>query len=417
VQINPNADFTYGFQSRRIPSGCLCLIAAMLLGIWLWLNYVYVKQLGVFESCGIDYALLVTGSRLVFSDQPMQVFNRDAIAKELRGYAIYYGKTEPGDQQIGPLPYPVPMFWLYRPFSFLDPISGFKLWTIVNLVIATVVLWQIAAPLGGLRAVAVTALALCFPPLVAGIFFGQPVVVLVLALFLAYRKLQQGKDFQAGLWAGVLFLKMQYPLVLALILAIHRRWQAVAGMALTGGLLLAASLITCGFGWIPAYLQTVQAMSGFREVDPILWPSTMINWRGFLVRETLLPEELGKQITLLLSVLTIASLLLIWRGPWQPTHPRFSLRILATFLVTLLAAIHSHIHGGALLLVPALEFLVAGSRPRYLRSLLIGCYLVNNFTVWSTGWSSTTATVAHASLVVCLLAILYWELRNKSHQM
>jgi hypothetical protein len=402
-------EFANGLLARRMPLGNLVIFAVLVISIWIWLNYLYVKQNGVFHACGIDYALFITGSRLIHSDHPIDVFDRDAIVQELRGFATYYGKTEPGDDQIGPLPYPVPMFWLYTPFSYLDPIRGFKFWVVVNLLIAGFVVWRLCQPLGGLRAIAAACLALGFAPMTAAIFFGQPVAVLLLAFYLAYRSLQRGKDFQAGLFAGLLFLKVQYPMVLLLVLALHRRWQAVAGMAVTGSVLLFTSLIVCGLRWIPAYLDLVQSMSGFREGASILWPTSMINWRGFLVRHTQLNEELGKVITTGLSLVTLASLLLIWRGPWQATSPRFSLRMVASLLVTILSAYHSHIHGAALLLVPALDFLVTGAPPRLIRYLFIGGYIVTLFMVWATGWGATTAVVVHTAMLTCLLAILYWE--------
>src|SRR5262249_35403972 len=152
-----------------------------------------------------------------------------------------------------------------------------------------------------------------FAPLVHALVFGQPVAVLLFAFFMVYRALQRGQDFAAGLWAGVLFLKVQYPLPLVLVFAYKGRWRAVAGMAVTGSCLMASSLVAFGPAGVEAHLETLRAMSGFRQVAQIIWPTMMVNWRGFfcVTLPATASEQLGLALTALFSGLTLASLLVI----------------------------------------------------------------------------------------------------------
>ena len=82
-------------------------------------------------------------------------------------------------------------------------------------------------------------------------------------------------------------------------------------------------------------------------------PRGMIGWRGFAA--TTLPF-LGSSASLLFigtfSLLSLAVLPAIWRGPWNAGSPRFARQLAATVAITLLVAYHSQPHGAALMIVP-----------------------------------------------------------------
>ena len=67
---------------------------------------------------------------------------------------------------------------------------------------------------------------------------------------------------------------------------------------------------------------------------------------------------------MILSAITASSLLVIWRGSWDPRSNRFPFQVLATMLVTFMAAFHSHTHGAAPLLVPGMVLAARGGYPR-----------------------------------------------------
>ena len=201
---------------------------------------------------------------------------------------------------------------------------------------------------------------------------GQPIVLLLFAFDRAYRAWERGRDFEAGLWSGVLFLKVQYLPVLVLVLACKRRWPSVVGIAVTSLLIALASFAVFGERVTSAYLESLRSVSGFREVHPLICPPQMINWRGLLVEILPLwvPEAQAKGLTLLLSALTACSLAAVWRGRWDPTGPKFAMQMLATLLVTMIATYHNHLHGAALLIVPCMVLWARGGGPSPLPLLL-----------------------------------------------
>jgi hypothetical protein len=188
----------------------------------------------------------------------------------------------------------------------------------------------------------------------------------------AYRAWERGRDFEAGLWSGVLFLKVQYLPVLVLVLACKRRWPSLVGIAITSLLIALASFAVFDERVTAAYMESLRSVSGFREVHPLVSPRQMINWRGVL--DSALPwwvsEAQAKGLTLLLSALTACSLAAVWRGRWDPTGPKFPMQMLATLLVTMVATFHNHIHGATLLLVPGMALWARGGGPSPLPSLL-----------------------------------------------
>jgi hypothetical protein len=288
----------------------------------------------------------------------------------VQAYEPYYG-PQADPLKVGPLPYPMPCFLWYAPFSHLTPPVGFLLWAAANLLLAAHVARGLAARLGD-PSWSMTVALLTFFPLAYGLFVGQPVVALLFAFDNAYSDLERGRDFRAGLWAGILLFKVQYPLLLAIVFLMKRRWRALAGLATTATLIVVSSLVALGPSGTMGYLVTLRSMSGFREVHPIIYPHQMINWRGLLVN--VLPasatEAQGRALTLALSALTMSTLPFIWRGPWESSNVRFPAQILATMLITMLCCFHNHLHGATLLLVPAVALLGHGGASPSLRLLL-----------------------------------------------
>ena len=146
---------------------------------------------------------------------------------------------------------------------------------------------------------------------------------------------------------------------------------------LAGLVVLLGSLAIVGPEGLRAQSETLRTMSAFREVDPIIAPRWMINWRGLLA--SFLPEDVtdptGKLITAVLSIATVGLLPLVWWGSWDPRSERFAVQMLATVIIMMLASYHNHIHSAALLLIPGLAVAAQRKRPRSLMAiLLMGLY-------------------------------------------
>src|SRR5204863_8442065 len=125
---------------------------------------------------------------------------------------------------------------------------------------------RLAAPFRAPRAV--TLLAICFVPVVYTLFFGQPSILWMYALYRACRSFARGRDLMAGLWSGALLIKPQYALFLALALAFKRRWAALAGIALDGLGILVSTLLLLGPAGTWTYIQAVRSLAGLSVAGP-----------------------------------------------------------------------------------------------------------------------------------------------------
>ena len=393
------------------------LLAASALQLMLWgvaLGFVWHTR-GLFNWIGIDYGFFWAAGRAFLFDSPVSAYDVHAVTRYIQPLYAYYG-PEADLLQVGPTPYPPIFVLLFTPFAMLDPSTGFMLWTVVNLGVAIYVLHGLAAHFPQGRLVRVV-LGLTFFPLAYSLFVGQMTVILLLALYHAYISFEKGNDFRGGLWTGVLLLKPQYAIFLILVILLKRRWRAVFGVGGTGMALLLSSLVILGPDGLLKYLISLNYASGFRSVNPVVYPEQMISWRAFLINFVpALSETQGVILTAVLSILTAATLLIVWRGPWNPTDERFAMRIMATMVVTLLASFHSHSHGAALLLVPGMILVAQGIGPSLLQAVMRVSLFIPTFIFCLTGATTLVATIliVFQVLVLAMIVLDLADLRDRT---
>jgi hypothetical protein len=339
--------------------------------------------LGLFDWLGIDFGLYWAASRALLAGDTSGFLSLQSLRHYVEPLRAYYTPVGP-PLQVGPTPY-LPILLAIAPLTVFDPSVGFVIWSLLNLALAMVVVFGMCRRFPDANWTR-GALVLCFLPLVYTIWVGQPLVLLLFAFYRGYLALEDRRDLRAGAWLGVLLLKPHYAAVLLLVLVYRRRWRCLLGVALSAAALGAITLALVRPTGVPAYLEMLRYASGFRDVDPVVNPGEMPNWRGLLVNvlPSSITEGQGVFITLALSAATVATLIPIWRGPWQPRAASFPLRMLATMAVTLLVSFHGHIHGAVLLLVPALGVAAGGRGPRIVQRLLrIGLFLPVPFFTFS----------------------------------
>ncbi len=139
------------------------------------------------------------------------------------------------------------------PLLPLGPAGAFYAWTLISLV-ALAAAWWIAAPgTGAARWIWLLA-AVAWYPVLYGLAFGQPALLVMLAALASWRLLESGRPYPAGLVLALgMSLKPQLVLALPLVLLAAGRWRAVAAWAVTIGILAAASLLMLGAGGLADY--------------------------------------------------------------------------------------------------------------------------------------------------------------------
>lgn len=366
---------------------------------------------GLFVVVGVDWARFWGASRAFSHVSPAAAYRLPEIATFMQPLVQYY-QPDVGAVRVGPAPYPPIFLKIFEIFTLPPSPIGFLLWTALNILLAVYVVYRLAKRFPAASRIQVALLMLSTFPLMMAFFVGQMVVLLLVCVMQAVEDFTNGREFRAGLWTGLLVLKPQYAFCLFFVYVIKRRASALAGSAVSAAAIVVGSLAVGGFGGVIAYVRMLfnayPAYAGGTAIDP----RGMIGWRSLVI--TIFPHLSTISSLLLvgvLSLLTIALLPLIWRGPWDPSSERFLRQLAATLAITLLVAYHSQPHGAALLLVPcALLLAHPNASSATLRNLLTGAAalmpvigIVSAFTVGNLSLVSLFISFVLIALVVVLV--------------
>ena len=176
---------------------------------------------------------------------------------------------------------PPPLAWLTVPLAPLGGAGAFWAWTALSLV-ALVAAWSIAAPAGGVARWLWLLAAVAWYPVLYGLAFGQPALVVMLTVVVAHRLLERGRAYAGGAVLGLgMSLKPQLALAVPLVLLAAWRWRAVAAWAVTASVFAAASLATLGWSGLDDYRSLLAEAQG------------LVNNRYFTLAYVLGPGSVG----------------------------------------------------------------------------------------------------------------------------
>ena len=338
----------------------------------------------LFHRLGFDWSLFYAQAMALRAGAGAGMYDQSVIDSYLQPLLGYYGG--PLRSLDGwPQPYPPWFAAVMVPFTLPPAPIGFALWLAVSLAAAALLAYRVKQFVPELGAVGSLTAVLAAIPVAWGLFMGQPVVLLAVAVGEMYVSLKAGKDLRAGLWLSTLLLKPQYALLFGLFILWKRRWRAVAG-AILGGLafgLLGA--LTAGPASFARFAGVIAEMSDLHNA--IAGPTLMMNWRAIvLALRPTIGEEPGLAIVWTLSIATMLAGLAVFRGRWDPSAPAFAARFSVLSVGALIGSYHSHPHGAALLVVPIAAAWAAPTFQAATRvALWAAAYVLTFIVIWITG--------------------------------
>jgi len=373
-----------------------------LLAQWVGESWQGILAQGLFRSIGVDWGWYYAQSRALWLAPPGAMYRLDVLDAYLQPLAAY--TAEPAlALPPGGVPYPPLFAWLFTPFTLVSPPVGFVLWTALNLLGAAFLCWRITQPFAWRDKPCVALVLLTSLPFVFTLLAGQVAIVLACVVAEFYVNLRRGHEYRAGLWLSLLILKPQYALLLAPLLVWKRQWTTVAA-ALTGlAVVFGLSALVAGLQNTLAYPWSIlQEEPGFR--NPLNDPAnTMINWRAIVLNVSPhISNARGLFFTGLLSVFTALGVAAAWRGLWNPGGKRFPGQMSIALLGAVLAAPHSHTHGGVLLAAPFAALLRYGRLGRLARVGIIAAAVLPAAVIL---WDGVVGRLGLSGL-----AIAYWPL-------
>lgn len=396
----------HALHSQRWIFGAAVVINAV---FWAIRTGVEWSVFGLFYVLGVDWSRFWGATEAFVHQGPSAAYSLTSIGQFMQPLSSYYASNiSDMALKVGPAPYPPIFLALFTPFTLPPAPIGFLLWTVFNLLLGFPVARSLASHFPVDQRRAMTALLLLFYPFVMALFVGQMVVILLFAFWKGYRALERGDDLIAGAWFGLLLLKPQYAAVLMLVLLLKRRWSAIAGGTMTGLGLVGSSILVGGLSGCIAYVRMILVDYPNYSGGLAISPQGMISWRALVLNmEPDVGKILGLALTGVLSVISLAMLVVIWRGEWNPRSLRFHNQMLATMLVTLLVAYHSQVHGAALLMVPGA--LIAASEagsPFIKKVMIVGIFVPPFITALSAAIMGYDALIALFYLPLMIIALV-----------
>ena len=227
--------------------------------------------------------------------------------------------------------YPPQVALLFAPFARMPFFWAFLAWAagiIAVYVVCVRIAWLSVAPALPDRWLVVWAAA-AFPPFWNLVMHGQSTVVPLVAFTVAASAFARGQKFTAGLCLGLLAMKPQFALPVAIVSVLTFQGRLIAGMLVTcaGQVLAAAAVFGTGV-WLE-YADATRDLF----LRPALIEPRPYQLHSIRALTRLLPEPAGAVLWGLASAAVIWMLWRAWRGPVPPLV-KFGLLVIASTLVS-----------------------------------------------------------------------------------
>ena len=244
--------------------------------------------------------------------------------------------------------YPPQVALVFAPLSDLPYHLAAGLWSLVSIGVYTFSVrsaWlPVRSALTNFRLVAVCAVG--FAPFWSLILNGQTTAVPILAFSCAAVALSGGRKFLAGLAFGLLFIKPQFGLVLALVVVVCREWSILAGLAACACIQLTLVLGLLGHTVLLDYVAVLRHIAALQDA---LEPSVE-QMHSLAVVTRLLPSGVSTVGWLVGTVVVSMMALRVWRST-APAYVRTAMLALGSVLVNP----HLNLYDGAVLAAPLIS--------------------------------------------------------------
>ena len=265
----------------------------VLLAIWAWTRNFHAVNF-------TDYISYWAAGKLALGGHPADAY--DVAVHRATEFTI---TRFPG---LLPFPYPPPFLLLVTPFSTVPYMWGFA-----GFILLTTAIYAVAT-----RRMADANYAFAQPAVFINGIIGQN-GFLTAGVFAAGTAMLRERPYVAGAILGTLVIKPQLALLLPVAVIASREWRAIAGAAVSGGLLLLLALILFG---LPAY-------EGFFRMGPLYtelmrqdkWP-----WNEFIsifafVRYFGVGQGIALTVHAVVALGAIALTWIAWAREWPSRVP------------------------------------------------------------------------------------------------
>jgi hypothetical protein len=299
----------------------------------------------------VDFGAFYSGATLAWEGRLRDLVNQDA---QRATQTEIQERERTGWRWYNTLPNPPVLSIIIAPLAALPLRTAYWLWMVIGLAAAAGAAWCLArrsCPM----AIGATAIVLfSFEPIWDVAWWGQLDNLILLPVALGVVLLLSGKgnrrDVAAGVLLGALALKPIFVPVPFLALAWGRR-PAALGMAGSGGLMAAISLVAIGLGGVRDYIKLSGTYRGFAGT-PYIVEWRMFNMRGLIIRLGLGLDHQEQFRLAIVAMLLLGALAVAAAGSALSQNRSPDLALSVMVLGMLLTAYHVHVQSLVYLTVP-----------------------------------------------------------------
>ena len=276
--------------------------------------------LGAFK--GADFVHFYTVGAVAYSQRPALLYDHAALHE----FQTSLVPASVAERYLSV--YPPQTAIVFAPLSRLPYGMAAIVWALLTAVIYAGVTTLAARVVPLPRALLIAALA-SFPPFWNLIWYGQTTAMPLLAFGLGGAAILRGWRLGAGMALGVLAIKPQLGLVLAVVLIVGREWRIIAGIAASWLVQFAIVTAVLGLEVWGEYARVISQLPEFRDaLEPK--PGML---HSLAAVTTALPDRYRMWVWLVISVPVVYVACAVWRGP-AATPIKLAILVLASVLVS-----------------------------------------------------------------------------------
>jgi hypothetical protein len=292
---------------------------------------------------GADFVHFYTLGHLAASGQVTTIYSMKAL------HDAQVSLVPDSKPDLYPTVYPPHAALLFMPFNGWTYGPALLVWCLVTMALYAVVIWsawrRVADQLPDGRMIVAAAAA--FPPFWSLILYGQITIVILIAFWLGWLALERGRPYLAGAAFGLLTLKPQFGIPLAVTVLACGEWRMLVGAMASAAAQAAIIWVTMGsaaFSGFASTLRVTLTYADWLESKPFMSHSLRAVTR-------LLPASIGGPLWWALGAIVLWCTVRVWKSD-APVRIRLGVVMLASLLVNP----HVIVYDVTLLALPLLWF-------------------------------------------------------------
>ena len=292
---------------------------------------------------GADFVHFYTLGHLASAHQTGPLFDAVALHEE------QVRLVPESKSKLYPSVYPPQAAALFALFSGWSYRGALLIWIVLSTTLYGLIVWTTCRRFSWRASdrQLIVAASLAFPPYWSLVLHGQVTMIIVLAFWAGWLALERQHRYFAGVAFGLLALKPQFGIPLAVIVLACREWKLLAGAIVSVAAQATAVWLTLGSSVFSGFATTLPLT--FAHAD--MYESTPFMSHSLRAATRLLPNVIGLPLWVALAAATLWWAVRMWRSD-APLHVRLGVVVLASVLVNP----HVIIYDVTVLVLPLLWF-------------------------------------------------------------